>query len=88
MADLLPRLTWHMDEPTADPTITADYLVCREARKQATVSFPAWAAMNCSQDIANTSRTVGPRLIREFPLRCARGLNQASTSCPAFAGRP
>jgi asparagine synthase (glutamine-hydrolysing) len=37
VAQLLPRLTWHMDEPTADPAIIAAYLVCREARKQATV---------------------------------------------------
>lgn len=34
---LLPSLTWHMDEPTADPAIIAAYLVCHEARKQATV---------------------------------------------------
>jgi asparagine synthase (glutamine-hydrolysing) len=37
VANLLPRLTWHMDEPTADPAIITAYLVCREARKQATV---------------------------------------------------
>src|SRR5271170_3865103 len=37
VADLLPRLTWQMDEPTADPAIITAYLVCREARKQATV---------------------------------------------------
>jgi asparagine synthase (glutamine-hydrolysing) len=37
VADLLPRLTWHMDEPTADPAIITAYLVCREAHKQATV---------------------------------------------------
>jgi asparagine synthase (glutamine-hydrolysing) len=37
VADLLPSLTWHMDEPTADPAIITAYLVCREARKQATV---------------------------------------------------
>ncbi len=37
MVGLLPSLTWHMDEPTADPAIIAAYLVCREARKQATV---------------------------------------------------
>jgi asparagine synthase (glutamine-hydrolysing) len=37
VAELLPRLTWHMDEPTADPAIITAYLVCREARKQATV---------------------------------------------------
>jgi asparagine synthase (glutamine-hydrolysing) len=35
--DLLPRLVWHMDEPIADPAIIPAYLVCREARKQATV---------------------------------------------------
>jgi len=35
--ELLPRLVWHMDEPTADPAIIPAYLVCREARKQATV---------------------------------------------------
>jgi asparagine synthase (glutamine-hydrolysing) len=34
---LLPNLMWHMDEPTADPAIIAAYLVCREARSQATV---------------------------------------------------
>jgi asparagine synthase (glutamine-hydrolysing) len=37
VAGLLPKLTWHMDEPTADPAIITAYLVCREARKQATV---------------------------------------------------
>jgi asparagine synthase (glutamine-hydrolysing) len=37
VVNLLPSLTWHMDEPTADPAIIAAYLVCREARKQATV---------------------------------------------------
>jgi asparagine synthase (glutamine-hydrolysing) len=37
VTDLLPRLTWHMDEPTADPALIAAYLVCREARKNATV---------------------------------------------------
>jgi len=37
VTELLPRLVWHMDEPTADPAIITAYLVCREARKQATV---------------------------------------------------
>jgi len=37
VVDLLPNLTWHMDEPTADPAIIAAYLVCHEARKNATV---------------------------------------------------
>ncbi len=37
VTELLPRLVWHMDEPTADPAIITAYLVCREALKQATV---------------------------------------------------
>ncbi len=37
VTELLPRLVWHMDEPTADPAIITAYLVCREARRQATV---------------------------------------------------
>ena len=37
VTELLPKLVWHMDEPTADPAIITAYLVCREARKQATV---------------------------------------------------
>jgi len=37
VAGLLPKITWHMDEPTADPAIIAAYLVCREARKSSTV---------------------------------------------------
>jgi asparagine synthase (glutamine-hydrolysing) len=34
---LMPKLAWHMDEPTADPAIIAAYLVCREAQQHATV---------------------------------------------------
>ncbi len=34
---LLPKLCWHMDEPTADPAIIATYLVCREASRDVTV---------------------------------------------------
>ncbi len=37
VVDLLPRLTWHMDEPTADPALIAAFLVCREASPSATV---------------------------------------------------
>jgi len=37
VVDLLPKLVWHMDEPTADPALITAYLVNREARKDATV---------------------------------------------------
>ena len=37
VAGLLPRLCWHMDEPTADPAIITAYLVCRDASRDVTV---------------------------------------------------
>lgn len=37
VADLLPKLIWHMDEPVGDPAAVSTYLVCREARKTLTV---------------------------------------------------
>lgn len=37
VTSLLPKLVWHMDEPTADPAIITAYLVSREARKTVTV---------------------------------------------------
>jgi asparagine synthase (glutamine-hydrolysing) len=37
VTNLLPRLCWQMDEPTADPAIVTAYLVCREASRDVTV---------------------------------------------------
>jgi asparagine synthase (glutamine-hydrolysing) len=37
VVELLPKLVWHMDEPTADPAIITAFLVNREARKDVTV---------------------------------------------------
>jgi asparagine synthase (glutamine-hydrolysing) len=37
VAELLPSLVWHMDEPIADPASIMAYLVCRKARETATV---------------------------------------------------
>ena len=37
VVNLLPKLIWHMDEPTSDPAIIAAFLVCRQAREKVTV---------------------------------------------------
>ena len=37
VVNLLPKLIWHMDEPTSDPAIIAAFLVCRQARDRVTV---------------------------------------------------
>ena len=37
VASLLPKLIWHMDDPTSDPAILTAYLVNKEASKDVTV---------------------------------------------------
>jgi asparagine synthase (glutamine-hydrolysing) len=37
VADLLPKLLWHMDDPVSDPAIILAYLVCQAAKPYATV---------------------------------------------------
>jgi asparagine synthase (glutamine-hydrolysing) len=37
VANLLPKLCWHMDEPTADPAIVTAFLVCEDAARDVTV---------------------------------------------------
>ena len=37
VASLLPKICWHMDEPTADPALIGAFLVCQEASRDVTV---------------------------------------------------
>jgi len=37
VADLLSKVIWHMDDAVADPAAIATYLICREAKSDATV---------------------------------------------------
>jgi asparagine synthase (glutamine-hydrolysing) len=73
-----------MDEPTADPAIITAYLVCREARKQATVllsgvggdelfaGYRKHAAHAWAQEyqrIPGFARTAAERALLRFPQR-------------------
>jgi asparagine synthase (glutamine-hydrolysing) len=73
VVNLLPKLCWHMDEPTADPAIIAAYLVSSEASRDVTVllsgvggdelfaGYRKYAAHYWAQAYART-----PRLLRDF----------------------
>ena len=73
VANLLPKLCWHMDEPTADPAIIAAYLVSSEASRDVTVllsgaggdelfaGYRKYAAHYWAQGYART-----PRLMRDL----------------------
>lgn len=39
LADVLPRIGWHLDEPFADPSVVPTWYVSRETRKRVTVAL-------------------------------------------------
>jgi asparagine synthase (glutamine-hydrolysing) len=73
VTDLLPKLVWHMDEPTADPAIITAYLVCREARKEATVLL---------------SGVGGDELFAGYRKHVAHYWSKAYAGVPSFLRRP
>jgi asparagine synthase (glutamine-hydrolysing) len=86
VADLLPRLTWHMDEPTADPAIIAAYLVCREARKQATVLL---SGVGGDELFAGYRKHVAHRwayAYRKLPAFVRTGIESTLEALPSFRG--
>jgi asparagine synthase (glutamine-hydrolysing) len=88
VVDLLPRLTWHMDEPTADPAIIAAYLVCREARKQATVLLSGVGGDELFAGYRKYSAHYWAQVYRRIP-PAARGLIEgALNGLPSLRGTP
>jgi len=88
VADLLPRLTWHMDEPVADPAIIASYLVCREARKQSTVLL---SGVGGDELFAGYRKHVAHRwsqVYRGLPRILRATLEQSLGALPGFRGAP
>jgi asparagine synthase (glutamine-hydrolysing) len=76
VVDLLPKLVWHMDEPTADPAIVMAYLVSREARRDVTVLLSGIGGDELfggyrkyrAHGLAESYRRV-PRFVREGMIR-------------------
>lgn len=89
VAQLLPKLIWHMDEPTADPAIIAAFLVCREARKRTTVLLSgvggdelfAGYRKYCAHYWGERYRRVPALLRREF-------IEPLLARTPSFRGTP
>jgi asparagine synthetase B (glutamine-hydrolysing) len=86
VTDLLPRLVWHMDEPTADPAIITAYLVCREARKQATVLLSGVGGDELVCRIPQARRALlGAGLRTHIPSVARRSAERCPGACPACA---
>jgi asparagine synthase (glutamine-hydrolysing) len=78
VAALLPKLCWHMDEPTADPAILTAYLVCREASRDVTVLLSGVGGdelfAGYRKYIAHYWAQLAPRFARKSAARLASSL--------------
>ena len=86
VTDLLPRLVWHMDEPTSDPAIITAYLVCREARKQSTVLL---SGVGGDELFAGYRKHVAHRWAQAYqtmPQFARSGLEAVLSSLPSMRG--
>lgn len=88
VAALLPKLMWHMDEPTADPAIVTAYLVCREARKNATVLLSGVGGDELFAGYRKYCAHYWAEAYQKIPA-VARGVIDASLlRLPSFRGTP
>jgi asparagine synthase (glutamine-hydrolysing) len=88
VADLLPSLTWHMDEPTADPAIIAAYLVCREARKQSTVLLSGVGGDELFAGYRKHAAHRWAQLYRRMPKVVRSGIESTLENLPGLRGTP
>jgi asparagine synthase (glutamine-hydrolysing) len=88
VAQLLPKLTWHMDEPTADPAIIAAYLVCREARKQATVLLSGVGGDELFAGYRKHAAHYWGEAYQRMPSPARRLIEASLTGLPGLRGTP
>ncbi|MGB9235233.1 MAG: asparagine synthase (glutamine-hydrolyzing) [Terriglobales bacterium] len=86
VVSLLPNLTWHMDEPTADPAIIPAYLVCREARKQATVLLSGVGGDELFAGYRKHIAHAWAEEYRRLPRPARSGAEKATLSLPSLRG--
>jgi asparagine synthase (glutamine-hydrolysing) len=88
VADLLPKLIWHMDEPTADPAIITAYLVCREARKNATVLLSGVGGDELFAGYRKHSAHYWSEAYRKAPAALRRMMEWSVERLPSLRGTP
>jgi asparagine synthase (glutamine-hydrolysing) len=86
VASLLPQLVWHMDEPTADPAIIPAYLVCREARKQATVLLSGVGGDELFAGYRKHMAHYWAERYQRMPAKLRRSLEPAVLGLPGLRG--
>ena len=88
VAELLPKLVWHMDEPIADPATLACYLVCREARKQVTVLLSGVGGDEVFGGYRKYCAYYAARLYRKLPAAARAAVEALALRLPPWRGTP
>ena len=86
VTSVLEKLSWHMDEPTADPAIMAAYLVCREARSDVKVLL---SGVGGDEIFAGYRKYYAHRwaeLYRRVPAPIRKSIDSAVLKLPGFRG--
>jgi asparagine synthase (glutamine-hydrolysing) len=81
-ADLLPRLSRHMEEPTADSSMLPVYLLCREARRRFTVAMSGDGADEILAGYDTYRATAFARRYRRLPVPVRRLLARGARHLP------
>jgi asparagine synthase (glutamine-hydrolysing) len=87
VADLLPRLLYHLDEPLADPAILNTYLICRQARQDGAIVL--LSGQGADELLGGYRRHLAPLLnarLAGLPAAVRAGVGRVATAVPA--GRP
>ncbi|MGA8299524.1 MAG: asparagine synthase (glutamine-hydrolyzing) [Terriglobales bacterium] len=88
VVNLLPELAWHMDEPTADPALITAYLVCREARKQATVLLSGVGGDELFAGYRKHVAQAWATQYRRIPSAARTAAEKAMLALPSLRGTP
>ncbi len=86
VADLLPKLCWHMDEPTADPALITAYLVCREASRDVTVLLSGVGGDELFAGYRKYAAHYWAQMYGKFPGVVRRGAESAIEAMPGLRG--
>jgi len=86
VADLLPKLCWHMDEPTADPALITAYLVCREASRDVTVLLSGVGGDELFAGYRKYAAHYWAQVYSKMPEMMRRGVESAIEAMPGLRG--
>ena len=89
VAELLPKLVWHMDDPTADPAIITAYLISQEAKSNATVLLSGVGGDEVFGGYRKYQAHVLAERYRRIPTFVRKGfLEPLVAQLPSFRGTP